>query len=183
MPAAYPPVSLPQTGEILQAFYRFGPFDPDPTTEDDRRRWYTLDEILYPPPSSPQEVGDIFRHHPFLQLLYQDRRPLPLPTCVYRIDPVTGEYLTPGPLDIPSKHPWLGDHWYFTSVPPDSPRPRYALFLVRDQYLLHDVTTLSDDAKRLFDEAYQDIDAVTLYYQEGGKQFWCAKSPDNFTRI
>ena len=60
---------------------------------------------------------------------------------------------------------------------------RYAVFVVQDKYIVHDIAQLSEEQKTAFTDKYEDIDVVTIYFHENDHEIWCVKSADNFTRL
>lgn len=93
-------------------------------------------------------------------------------------------------IDTTMKHEWLGEYYFFTSddsiIDISNSKTilqRYAVFTDNSKYVLSDISKINDNQKKVFLRNSSDSLVLSVYFHQGGKQYWYVKNNNNFTRI
>lgn len=154
-----------------------------------------LHEILYKKtvlsvPVNPA-VTQFFESNPFMipiKWVFENQEqevlyPFQLYLCMFQDGEYTNVKTTDAMVHLPVEHALFGEIYAFTTEPIVAPAEnetyrRFSCFLVKDKYLIKDVTEMTDEEKETEKETI--LAASTLYYHENGLQVWGIKNVCQF---
>jgi hypothetical protein len=168
----------------------------------DKFQWVVLDEILFKRTINHIEIDDLlisfFEKEDYMTEIFTDDtylKQFPLPFLVYLCEksetekkyyniPVRGDKISL--MDFTTVGvSWLGDYYYFSSNILDvrENSSRYVLFTENANYILKDISEITEQQIDTYNEIISSNDVVTTYYNDNGLSFWCVRNILDFTRI
>lgn len=179
-----------ETNNIVYMFFHIQTYEAkknDPTIT-----WSIIHEMTSKSDQWSPVVRNMFLDDLEMTKLYDGGLVIPSPYMMYGLsrNKMDQPYITTmrnvSMIDKTYQHPILGNHFYFcVDAIDDKPidTQKYAVFTINDRYILRDISLCTKEALQTFMTKYQDLDIMSIYFYEEGKQLWCIKSPDHFARL
>jgi len=157
--------------------------------------WVILDEILSFDKEIDGNVKEFFEENDFMNKIYKSteyEEVYSMPFLMYLCEKKETYHTLSYPSLIDEKTDgvsWLGDFFYFSTEIFDTETEKvgvyqkYAVFTESASYILKDIALITEEERKFFIDKNIDEDIMVIYYQENGKQLWCVKTNDLFTRV